>query len=727
MSQTTEFINEMFAGLGDDETICVSKAFTGRDGDTGFVNVTTDDEEFTRWAARAARVNEAWYVCVGSVNGERNPKGRVMRGRSNLKYLYAMVLDDIGTKAEEPPVEPSWKLETSEGNWQWGYLLAPTQDFETYERLVKWCAGRGWADGGAGGAYRVVRIPGSTNTKPGKEGWKSRLDVFDPERFWKLDDLVREFNADLSEIDQQTPSQGMSVVGGAMASNTVVVDPVVSWLESCGSIMSDDGGQWVKVKCPNAAAHTSGDGSAGYSPLGRGEGRWVMTRAFKCLHDHCQELTTRRFLEGVAEEGGPMAEGFDPLPFYQGRYVFIQRGSLICDLERRAAGYGMDALQSLTDWGNAHRLTIPRGKSSVLMRTAYLEGEATQKAYDVVTIPSLEDRPWVNGSLNLYVPPTWEETSETPDMLLSHIRAILCSDEDANHFLDWLAFKVQNPAKRPYSMLMVTDGKQGIGRSVLAKFLMKMMPRRVSGATLGHLLGRAPGGDATYNDWATSETQWVVVEESKQAVDPAMFYKGYETFKELVDPSPTQMMINRKFGTKRAETLYFALLMFSNHLDALAIPHDDRRICVLRNSETMRDEADYAELWDDWRDPMGREHIRLWWYLMRRKVTRTFDFAPWTEAKSHMVTSNRSTQDEIVEDLKEDYRGVHEDPSWITRGELRDFINAWFATAGTPGRNTDKEVDWVWKSLPDAWSVSNSAGSRLRVGGVQVRLRRVPR
>ena len=49
------------------------------------------------------------------------------------------MLDDIGTKCKEPPVEPSWKLESSRGNEQWGYILAmPTDDLELVNGFLRW-------------------------------------------------------------------------------------------------------------------------------------------------------------------------------------------------------------------------------------------------------------------------------------------------------------------------------------------------------------------------------------------------------------------------------------------------------------------------------------------------------------------------------------------------------------------------------------------------------------
>lgn len=729
-----EFLCRVFDDDTDTERVCVSKSFVGRDGKTGFYNAFLDDAGFRRWCDTYDRAQGSWYYSVATVTGAVNDRGRARRGRDQLVSVWVLVLDDIGTKATEPPLEPTYKLETSRGNWQWGYLLEPTTDFDRYERLLAWCGAQGWTDSGAGGSYRVVRLPGSYNAKPDAEGWRARLGEADWDRWWSLDDLIADLGADLSTVTAAAVTPAM---GGVRDVGGVVRDPVLEWLEGRG-LVQEDRGDWVTIRCPNAGEHTDGRDGAGYSPLGRGASEWQDKRAFKCLHEHCKNKGTGWFLEWVREEGGPAAVGFDPLPFVQQRYVFVQRGSQVCDLDRRREGAGMRSLQTLTDWSNAHHVRVPTGGRGQppLLKTVWLGSAETRKVYDVGFLPGLTDRevytdPDMGGEmLNLYVPPAWPEKDKEgrewgpPTLMLRHVEALLPDACERALFWDWLAWKVQHPDRRPYAVLMVTDGAQGIGRSVLGKMLGKMMPGKVAGATLGHLLGRPSGGDATYNDWATGETQWVVVEESRQTLDPDAFYRGYEVFKEMVDPAPRLVTINRKYGAKRAERLYFAALMFSNHVDALHIPGEDRRVCVLRNSDKKRDIAEYQELWDEFYNEDGVEHIRLWWWLRRREVTGDFAVAPMTPAKRAMLGATMTTQDEWADDLREEWSAEgRPDPRWITRRELEDYAADWYRRNGLRREPQPREVERVWRSLSDPEPGSRV---RVRVDGVQYRVRRVP-
>ena len=175
MIDRNDFLDAIFGEIEDGEHVCVSRAVPKKDGDgVWFNNYLTTARQWRKW--KPEEREQAWYFCVSTISGEMNEKGTtVARGRKNLQYYYCLVLDDIGTKANEPPVEPSWKIETSQGNWQWGYCLDRGKDWSRYEALVEWCHGQGWGDAGAGGSYRLLRVPGSANLKPGRQGFRARV------------------------------------------------------------------------------------------------------------------------------------------------------------------------------------------------------------------------------------------------------------------------------------------------------------------------------------------------------------------------------------------------------------------------------------------------------------------------------------------------------------------------------------------------------------------------
>ena len=106
----------------------------------------------------------AWYGNTGSFIIDRFEKGKLSASSANCKYVLVMVLDDIGTKSKVPPLEPTWKLETSENNYQWGYAFGlddqpTTGEFSAAIKAIA-AAGSTGAVGAAGPDGGVLGIVG---------------------------------------------------------------------------------------------------------------------------------------------------------------------------------------------------------------------------------------------------------------------------------------------------------------------------------------------------------------------------------------------------------------------------------------------------------------------------------------------------------------------------------------------------------------------------------------
>lgn len=208
--QGKNFIETVFEGLSDDEAVCV----THPKGEL-YWNFYSDEDAFQEFLREGCYTDvveeDSWYMCISSVKRD----GRASRKVSDLMLTYCIVLDDIGTKvaAEDVPVLPSWVMETSEGNFQYGYLLEPTEDTAKVTAIIAALIERGLCDAGSRGAYRVVRVPGSRNIKPKADGWCSQLVSWEPDRYWTLDELMTAFS--LTEDDLVVKARGQVAVPGS--------------------------------------------------------------------------------------------------------------------------------------------------------------------------------------------------------------------------------------------------------------------------------------------------------------------------------------------------------------------------------------------------------------------------------------------------------------------------------------------------------------------------------
>jgi hypothetical protein len=688
-----EFIETVIADLNDGEYVCLSTAQSKPHdpSQTWFNSYLEKDRFWLKW--REDEQARAVYFCVSTVDGSMNEKGTMIsRKRSNLVRAHVFVLDDIGTKTTEPPVNPSYKLESSEGNFQWGFLIEPTDRLAEYEALVEAVHGLGWGDGGAGGSYRLMRVPGSANMKPGRNEFRSRITEWVPDRIWSLEGLAGAFGLDLTALPVKESSRAVTRKIGEC------VDPMLSWLSDNRQVVEDNG-EWVKVVCPWDEDHSMGDGTAGYSPLGRGSGDWVMTRSFNCLHESHKDKKLEHYVEEMRKKGAPVVLGYDPLPYLQDRFAYIGMGQEVADLHQRKRGGNY--IWSLQDWTKRHpgQITVPNGSKKIGLATAFVSSKNTNHLDYSTYIPVSGDTDTgmleINGQkvLNTYRSPNWDEVSADPAMFLEHMDYLIPDKQERELVLNWLAFKFQNPALRSYAVVMVADGVYGTGRSWLIGMLRMALQGMVNTASLLQLLGKGTSAQQNYNDWKAG-CQFLVVEEAKEVIDRGVFYQGYEQFKQEVDIRPYEARINPKFGRTRMESIYFNALIFTNHKDALTLPENDRRVCVVTNPSEMNT----AEYYDRLEAALSNEEAaRLYWWMMRRDVSG-FDhvYPPMTPGKTIMIEQNRAPSEEVRDHIYENC------PSEvITKKLLREAVKSAASILGMDKVLSAPETveNIIWKNL----------------------------
>ena len=277
------FVNTLYADVPADEAVIL----TYRVGES---------HRQAYYAPDAITAGKTAYVCVSSV---RRYDTYPRRRKKDCVAAHVVMLDDVGTKAKVPPVEPPVILETSPGNCQYVYALE-RYEFDTpeklahYEAVVRSLTEAGYGDPGAGTATRVYRVPGSVNQKESAKSFETRILTWEPERKWTLDALVEAFGVKVQPAKTPLPSDALS---------TDVDDVVVDWLQK-HNLVRDESDAWLNIRCPWADQHSEGGkDEAAYVPLGRGE--HPLYRGFNCFHAHCISKKAPEFLAWVAENGGP--------------------------------------------------------------------------------------------------------------------------------------------------------------------------------------------------------------------------------------------------------------------------------------------------------------------------------------------------------------------------------------------------------------------------------------
>ena len=711
-----EFLDTVFDGKTSEEHVLLLRQ----------KSLSADTWPRAPWPSKAAtswlrsKNPGAIYFTVSTVC-EPEPGQPWRKRQIDCQAAYVIVLDDIGTKVVAPAIEPSYKLESSKGNFQYGYLIEPTEDLDHYGAIVNALGELGYTDKGAGGYNRVMRVPGSINIKTERNGFVSQITDWQPGRTWDLDDLAESLGVDLDNLDvKSTKMQG--AVGGKKA-EMAIDDPLLTWLNENDQVVDDHGGDWVNVLCPWAEAHTTGAGTAGYSPLGRGTGDWVETRAFKCLHEHCADRRFKDYGRWAAELGGPVVFGHDPLPWLQDRYVFIEEGRQVADMyQRPKGGYWIMELETF-NMRHHRRIMVPGHDRPVLAKNALLEHRDTRKAARLVYDPSQGHNPvfdlYQQLVVNTYIPPDHAVSPEddVPERFVRHMEYLAPLKNECDILLDWLAYWVQNPGQRLFALVMVADGAFGIGRSWLADMCGLLEPGHIKRASLAQLIGKGSQADQNYNDWQTG-CRMIVADEAKD-ISRDDFYRGYEVFKQRIDIRPVPIEVNPKFGRKKSDMMFFSALIFSNHADALAIPEGDRRVCVLTNP-AERKPFDYYEGLQECLTP---EYAgRVYWWLMRREVDPDWNvYPPMTQGKLRMIEANAAPLDQILEHVSE-----HADGDLVTHRSFSNLCRRAIAELQMgdlyPGVKIEKATRPLWKRLSNL-RPDEKNGARYSVDGRQEEIR----
>lgn len=232
---------------------------------------------------------------------------------------------------------------------------------------------------------------------------------------------------------------------------------------------------------------------------------------------------------------------------------------------------------------------------------------------------------------------------------LDFIRRLIPDDDEHRCVLQWVAFKVRYPHVPSFAMVMVAHQQFGTGRNTFGDLM---------GLLLGETYVREVPFEAftgktyqsQYNDWLV-DTLMVVVSESAESADGSTWTtkkNTYERLKQIVDPRPGRpVLVNVKGRQNYYARTCASFLIATNHADALPIPENDRRFCVVRNGD--------AQPQSYWRE------LRLW--MSRRENIAAFlaelnevDIAgyspfdpPLFEGKSIMADESKSDLDQAFE------------------------------------------------------------------------------
>lgn len=229
-------------------------------------------------------------------------------------------------------------------------------------------------------------------------------------------------------------------------------------------------------------------------------------------------------------------------------------------------------------------------------------------------------------------------TDEDASTWLDHVAFIVPDEREREILLNWLAWIVQNPGRKPNWAVLIGSTWEGLGKDMLLE------PVRLAlGAANVREVG--PGDLMSSWTWWAARTRLVIVEEMQTSERKATMNR----LKPLVAAPPYTLTINKKMEPQYEVPNLIAAVFFSNMENALAVSKHDRRFLILWNDGHPRESAYYADL-HRWYKAGGREKAAKWLLLRDVSAFEPVGRAPATAAKDLMAMAARPIIDELIGD-----------------------------------------------------------------------------
>lgn len=260
-----------------------------------------------KWPCDTNAPDLNWYTLPSLY--QPDDTGRYRAKKELAVSVHAVMVDDVGTKvsaehfASRPP---SWAIETSPGNCQYGYILIePITDLDVADKLKEKLIDAGLCDSGAtGGTARWMRLPVAINGRPkyGVPSPQCRLVQWRPDLKYTVDQLYSAFGLQQDQVATSNNSATKAVngpTGQTQLSDDAAL--VIEALQTKGLYKSALGSGKHDITCPWVNGHTDAadNGAAYFEPNQK-----YPTGGFKCHHSHGSLFHIRELKEFLGVGNG---------------------------------------------------------------------------------------------------------------------------------------------------------------------------------------------------------------------------------------------------------------------------------------------------------------------------------------------------------------------------------------------------------------------------------------
>lgn len=579
------------------------------------------------------------------------------RKNDNFISLNVLVCDDVGTKASVPSLPPSYIIESSPNNFQYGYILStPETDINKAKTLINHLVNSGYTDAAAHGIVRLVRLPSGVNGKnePDKINFKVRLTHWDPLTTYSYQDLIEFFKSNKNSNSNSNQNSNQS-------------------------------GYEIPTHIPNGQRNSELTKLCGY----------LFSQGHTLVEVSALMFTYNNTL---CETPVPQEE--------------LQ--SIISSIASREANKYKDILDNIyhiratNTWFDFNDMTELSADSLNISNIVEFPGTKDNKPRLATWLPKqpgfnqVADYTWYpvphhqqkrtvtqdgRRLLNTWRGFAVEPTQGTVDPWLTHLEHVIPEEDYRRALLWWLAFTIQCPDRRT-SWQPIILGISGAGKDALFRPIANIL-----GSAYKIIGNKDIQGD--YDD-GLYQTKLLQISEASglrgKAID---FYKRITAAE-----SSSMQMLNIKCKGKVMQHNLCNVLVITNNIDAMKFTKDERRAFVLRSPNVMTEQQQIA-YFDNWLDQNGAAY--LFDYLLRYDLS---EFKPGirpyrTKHFEELLNVTQSDNEIKIEELLEPYSIA-----------LPEMIRA---TLGADGDKygTTKIIVWLQDNGWIRWD-NNEQGRRIK-------------
>jgi hypothetical protein len=668
---------------------------------TSFASDPSDNKQNGRWQGRATTyangaIPEAQgtnnYFSVAILKPDLN--GEVHRRSKNMSRMFLVGLDDIGDKADMPPLPLTYLLRTSPNSCQGAYLLqTPITDPKVAKRLLsEMKAIKRVTDVSGVNEVRYMRLPYGSNTKKVYgTPYQQVLEHWRPDLAYSLEEICDSLGVDFEyvisgERSYNTTAKNSSRLAGPNISrmplevhlvnepqrpipdkplDVCAITPTtenVSIINDMLSVVPPDHGApgGTRDRWRNIVWSVC---SLGWGSLGESIARnWSQRGALFEQHTfdqtwnsydcHREDKITIGTLIRLAKVAGykgampnqgslldnslPVSSPDCPqwLAEMNAHYAWIERCGGIYRLD-----YGDFIDPATFKFQHDNRLIeveTEKGSRYIGKGTAWIKHPKRREHRDVVMRPS-EKEVTADGCINSWRGFSYPSTEGNVTPWLDLLERLFPFEDERTYVVQWLAHLVQHPGVKMYTALTIWSRQQGVGKNLLFDVVVEMIGERHAA-----VISQAALNDP-FNAW-TADRILILADEALGSGSR----KDADMLKGLI--TSTKIRINEKFKPAREINNTCNFVFLSNHSDAVFLDERDRRYFVCDVKADRLPDAlarDYVQ----WRDSGGIASLRAW---LERFDLSTFDPkrpAPTTAAKEEMVEDVKSEVERFLTDL----------------------------------------------------------------------------